>query len=139
MNNVLWSLYFNGDNTAIQVLYYFGRPVYSFQYKEVKKKPKTIRENRSPCSVMLTNVNDQVWVPISIEIPTRPMPFIEKWLEYGKRNLIVTCHKLDGSLLEEWNIKDASVIARHRMIGRYIGVKVNDLLVKYSWAGRIQK
>jgi hypothetical protein len=88
---------------------------------------------------MLTKVSDQVWVPISIEIPTRPMPFIEEWLKYGKKDLVVSCRKLDGILLEEWSIKGASVISKHRMIGRYIGVKVNDLLVGYSWAGRIQK
>ena len=67
------------------------------------------------------------------------MPFVEEWLGHGKKDLVVSCHKLDGSLLEEWDIRSASVIAKHKMVGRYIGVKVNDLLVKYSWAGRILK
>jgi len=127
------------QSSDIQLLYFFERPTFVFRYEETKRVPKTIRERASPSSIMLTRPDGQVWRPISIEIPTRPMKFMSSWLEYGRKDLNIICYLPDGKLFEEWSIKKASVVSKYVMMGRRISVKVWDLSINYEWAGKVHR
>lgn len=112
------------DMEEVQAVYHFERPTYKFISKETREGNKTVLDAKP----------DPIWNPIAIEIPTRPLPKIQEWIDFSTlKDIEVMCIDTDGNVLEKWILKEVTIRNKRVARGRKIN-KVINLLVDYSWA-----
>lgn len=112
-----------------QILYWTDRPSYKFNYETEKNKD----------GAEILKPGTQIWVPIDIEVPTRPLPMTESWIRHGGvRNITLSNMSLDNRLLEQWQVQNADIALKESKGGRRIDIKVITLKVNYTWARKIK-
>lgn len=99
-----------------QILYEFELPTFKFEGKKVH------------------------WKPISIELPTRQIEWLEKWvISNDPKNLNAV--KFSGNFnkpVEKWHLANTKIKLSEVRKGRKINIKVDHLVLEYDWAGKVK-
>jgi hypothetical protein len=100
-----------------QILYTIDRP--KFHFKEKSKNP--------------------IWSLLHIEIPTRPLENISKWMKekYPARINLIAMND-ENSLIENWILEKAFVEYYQPRNSRVLNYKVLVMVIKYEWARKIK-
>lgn len=119
-----------GDELERQVLYFTTRPVFSFP---------TVEERRGN-QIVLQSSKYAVWQPLMIEVPTRTMPRMTRWMrdrEILPIHLVVL--NKEGQALEDWYINNAQIVGNIETTnGRQASVPIHRMSVSFNWANRVR-
>lgn len=110
-----------------QVIYWTERPTYSFPKVNEKRGNETIYK-----------IGKVKWLPISVELPTRPLSFIMEWIEKkSKKNVSIQKINKDGKIAEEWLLQSVEISNVINRRSRVADLSVLNLILRYNWARKI--
>lgn len=113
-------------SSEFQLIYFYDKPKFTFP-----------RDERNEDGQSILTPQPVRWVPISIEFPIKILPDTQKWLNSStSHDLCIRCANITGRIVEEWEIKGASIALICKRRSRLIDIDAIDVNVKYTWARR---